>query len=128
MGTPPRIDLDGRITFECIEEPLEKLKAPPPLPSCPIPIFLFQSTSLSQEDLTVTEARAHVLAPSEKVPGDFSTLDGWSVSLVGNEVRGGGWERSEKGSGKGARGGQMGSEDRRRGGGKRNEAERRGTR
>lgn len=34
------------------------------------------------------EARAHVLTPSEKVPGDFFTLDGWSVSLVGNEVGG----------------------------------------
>lgn len=33
------------------------------------------------------EARAHVLAPSAEVPGDFFTLDGWSVSLVGNEVR-----------------------------------------
>ncbi|CAM9169090.1 unnamed protein product, partial [Ectocarpus sp. 12 AP-2014] len=45
-----------------------------------------QSTSLSQEDLTAVEARAHVLTPSEEVPGDFLTLDGWSVSLVGNEV------------------------------------------
>eukprot|EP00752_Nemacystus_decipiens_P014841 g13213.t1 len=45
-----------------------------------------QSTSLSQEDLTVAEARAHVLSPSREVPGDFFTLDGWSVSLVGNEV------------------------------------------
>ncbi|CAN0026026.1 unnamed protein product, partial [Ectocarpus sp. 4 AP-2014] len=45
-----------------------------------------QSTSLSQDDLTAAEARAHVLTPSEEVPGDFLTLDGWSVSLVGNEV------------------------------------------
>ncbi len=35
------------------------------------------------------EARAHVLTPSEEVPGGFYTLDGWSVSLVGNEVCGG---------------------------------------
>lgn len=44
-----------------------------------------QSTSLSQEDLTIAEARAHVLTPSE-VPGEFETLDGWRVFVVGNEV------------------------------------------
>lgn len=64
------------------------LTSPPGLflaASTPRPSFS-QSTSLSQEDLTAAEARAHVLTPSEDVPGDFLTLDGWSVSLVGNEV------------------------------------------
>lgn len=56
----------------------------PAAPAPPRP----QSTSLSQEDLTVGEARAHVLTPSEEVPGGFFTMDGWSVSLVGNEVCG----------------------------------------
>lgn len=47
--------------------------------------YVVQSTSLSQEDLTIAEARAHVLTPS-KVPGEFETLDGWRVFVVGNEV------------------------------------------
>lgn len=46
---------------------------------------MVQSTSLSQEDLTIAEARAHVLTPSG-VPGEFETLDGWRVFVVGNEV------------------------------------------
>lgn len=71
-----------------------------------------QSTSLSQKDLTVEEARAHVLTPSNDVPGEFITLDGWVASLVGNEVgsrqwRGTGVEGEREGRTEGRTGGRV---------------------
>ncbi|CAN0102653.1 unnamed protein product [Discosporangium mesarthrocarpum] len=44
-----------------------------------------QSTSLASGGLNRQEVEAHILLPS-KVPGEYSTVNGWTVNIIGDQV------------------------------------------